>query len=177
MLRRCHQELHITSRCVFSSRACESPSLTRNLLHPLGVGELLPALVLHRLPSDLALFTALSSLKEPQNKTNLMGASLWQTSVLLSHLQNHTCYLQANKLLQSSDLIPHHAKSCFHFSRLSLFPAFTWVVSFLSQVVAVWCLPGMGEEDFYLSEGSWSQGLQSLQKCSKHLQPVWFLTH
>lgn len=38
----------------------------------------------------------------------------------LSRLQNHTCYLQAIKLSQSSDCIPHHPKSCIHLPQFSL---------------------------------------------------------
>lgn len=64
------------------------PLSHRNLFHPLGVGAFFPALVevtdLHKLAKDPALFPAPSSLKDPQNKTKLMGASLWKTRVLLS---------------------------------------------------------------------------------------------
>lgn len=116
----------MSSRAAYYFKMClRQQSLWEPLSHkksltPIGSWRTPPSFGAAQASSDLALFTALSSLKEPQNKTNLMGASLWQSSLLLSHLQNHTCYLQANKLLQSSDRIPHHPKSCFHFSRLSL---------------------------------------------------------
>lgn len=73
--------------CLQQQSPCE-PLSHRNLFHPLGVGAFFPALVeitdLHKLAKDPALFPAPSSLKDPQNKTKLMGASLWKNCVLLS---------------------------------------------------------------------------------------------
>lgn len=109
----------------FQQQSLHEPLSHRNLFCPLGVGEFFPAWVeaadLHRLAEDLSLFPAPFFPKVPQNATKLMGTSLWQTPVLLSFPFAELCMLPiAIRLLQSSDCIPRHPRTCFHLSQLSL---------------------------------------------------------